>query len=383
MTDRETSGERWPEWLPLRSVLRGRTPYGAPQIEASARLNTNENPYPLPASVITSIATGVEEILSGLNRYPDRDAIELRSRLATYVNDRLLTSAHHQSKITPAHIWPANGSNEVLQSILLAFGESVAGFTPSYSMHPILTEAVGKSFKTVPLKSDFLPDIELLRGFLAAKKPEIFFLTTPNNPTGRSLPIATIAEIASMIALHRGLLIVDEAYGEFSAEESAVNLIDQHPHVVVVRTMSKAFAFAGARIGYAIARPEVIDALQLVRLPYHLSAITQAAAIAAIDHSDVLLAEVEEIRVNRDATDAALREMGFLTVPSDANFILFGGFADLNPSRAWDSAALWRALLDRDVLIRDVGIPGFLRVTIGTSEENAAFLESLRQVIGS
>jgi histidinol-phosphate aminotransferase len=375
--------ERWPAWLPLRASLRGRTPYGAPQVEASARLNTNENPYPLPAPVSASIATAITEILSDLNRYPDRDAIELRARLATYVNERLLASSHGQSKISTAQIWPANGSNEVLQSILLAFGESVAGFSPSYSMHPILTEATGKSFKAVPLKSDFLPDIELLRGFLAAKKPEIFFLTSPNNPTGRSLPLGMIAEIASMIAGHQGLLVVDEAYGEFSAQESAANLIDEYSQVVVVRTMSKAFAFAGARIGYAIARPEVIDALQLVRLPYHLSSITQAAAIAAIDHSELLLAEVEEIRVNRDATDAALREMGFVTVPSDANFILFGGFAGLNLSKAWDSTTLWRALLDHGVLIRDVGIPGFLRVTIGTSEENATFLESLRQVIGS
>ncbi len=376
--------EKWPDWLPLRESLRERTPYGAPQVEASARLNTNENPYPLPQQVADAIASAISKTLSGLNRYPDRDAIELRRSLASYVNDHLISEASKgKPRFDEKNIWPANGSNEVLQSILLAFGESVAGFAPSYSMHPILTEAAGKSFKAVPLKADFTPDIEVLRGFLTAKKPSIFFVTTPNNPTGRSISLEQIRLIADLVASHGGLLIVDEAYGEFSDQESAVMLIDEMPSVVVVRTMSKAFAFAGARLGYAIARSEVIDALQLVRLPYHLSALTQSAALAAIGESQLLLAEVAEIKRNRGQLADALEEMGFTVTPSDANFILFGGFDSLDEIRGWSSERLWQALLGHGVLVRDVGIPGTLRVTVGTNEENSTFLNSLRLVIGA
>ncbi|MGA1669807.1 MAG: aminotransferase class I/II-fold pyridoxal phosphate-dependent enzyme, partial [Candidatus Nanopelagicaceae bacterium] len=253
--------------------------------------------------------------------------------------------------------------------------------TPSYSMHPILTEAVGKPFKQVPLRSDFTPDLELLRGFLAAKRPTIFFLTTPNNPTGRSVTLETVREIALMTAENGGLLVVDEAYGEFSAVPSAINLIAEIPSIVVVRTMSKAFAFAGARVGYAIARPEVVDALQLVRLPYHLSAITQAAAIAALREDETLLSEVEEIKRDRNLVAAELASMGFEVIPSDANFILFRGFTSIPSLVGQGSGDLWRALLDQGVLIRDVGIPGALRVTIGRKEENEAFINALRRLI--
>ena len=374
----------WPEWLPLRTALRSRTPYGAPQVDATARLNTNENPYSIPESVSRRIEESIGEVLRDLNRYPDRDAIELRRAIATYVMKYLGTEDQtrgNQFEVSEANIWPANGSNEVLQSILLAFGESVAGFTPSYSMHPILTEAVGKPFKQVPLKSDFTPDLELLRGFLAAKRPTIFFLTTPNNPTGRSITLETVREIALMTAENGGLLVVDEAYGEFSAEPSAINLIKEIPSIVVVRTMSKAFAFAGARVGYAIARAEVIDALQLVRLPYHLSAITQAAAIAALREDETLLSEVEQIKRDRNLVAAELASMGFEVIPSDANFILFRGFTSIPALEDQRSGDLWRALLDQGVLIRDVGIPGALRVTIGRKEENEAFINALRRII--
>ncbi|MGA0865831.1 MAG: histidinol-phosphate transaminase [Candidatus Nanopelagicaceae bacterium] len=374
----------WPEWLPLRATLRSRTPYGAPQVDAAARLNTNENPYSIPESVSRRIEESIREVLRNLNRYPDRDVIELRRAIATYVMKHLgpgNQAQRNQFEVSEANIWPANGSNEVLQSILLAFGESVAGFTPSYSMHPILTEAVGKPFKQVPLKSDFTPDLELLRGFLAAKRPTIFFLTTPNNPTGRSVTLETVREIALMTAENGGLLVVDEAYGEFSAVPSAINLIAEIPSIVVVRTMSKAFAFAGARVGYAIARPEVVDALQLVRLPYHLSAITQAAAIAALREDETLLSEVEEIKRDRNLVAAELASMGFEVIPSDANFILFRGFTSIPSLVGQGSGDLWRALLDQGVLIRDVGIPGALRVTIGRKEENEAFINALRRLI--
>lgn len=373
--------DKWPDWLPLRESLRSRTPYGAPQVAADARLNTNENPYPLPENVARAIEESIKAVLTGLNRYPDRDAMELRKALVGYVREHMLSKTTLDGpELDEGNVWPANGSNEVLQSILLAFGENVAGFAPSYSMHSILTEAVGKSFKAVPLKGDFTPDLEVLKGFLAAKRPSVFFLTTPNNPTGRSIAIEQIGLIAGLVASHGGLLVVDEAYGEFSAQQSAITLIDEYPALIVVRTMSKAFAFAGARLGYAVARREVIDALQLVRLPYHLSAITQAAALAAIGESRLLLSEVAQIKRDRDALAQSLSELGFDVTPSDANFILFGGFDSFETIKGWTSERLWRALLERGVLIRDVGIPGTLRVTVGTSAENDSFINALRAI---
>jgi|688.fasta_scaffold194103_2 histidinol-phosphate aminotransferase len=373
--------DKWPDWLPLRESLRSRTPYGAPQVAADARLNTNENPYPLPENVARAIEESIKAVLTGLNRYPDRDAMELRKALVGYVKEHVFANATLDGpKLDEGNIWPANGSNEVLQSILLAFGENVAGFAPSYSMHSILTEAVGKSFKAVPLKGDFTPDLEVLKGFLTAKRPSVFFLTTPNNPTGRSIAIEQIGLIAGLVASHGGLLVVDEAYGEFSDQQSAITLIDEYPALIVVRTMSKAFAFAGARLGYAVARREVIDALQLVRLPYHLSAITQAAALAAIGESRLLLSEVAQIKRDRDALAQSLSELGFDVTPSDANFILFGGFDSFETIKGWTSERLWRALLERGILIRDVGIPGTLRVTVGTSAENDSFINALRAI---
>jgi histidinol-phosphate aminotransferase len=373
--------DKWPDWLPLRESLRSRIPYGAPQVAADARLNTNENPYPLPENVARAIEESIKAVLTGLNRYPDRDAMELRKALVGYVKEHVFANATLDGpKLDEGNIWPANGSNEVLQSILLAFGENVAGFAPSYSMHSILTEAVGKSFKAVPLKGDFTPDLEVLKGFLTAKRPSVFFLTTPNNPTGRSIAIEQIGLIAGLVASHGGLLVVDEAYGEFSDQQSAITLIDEYPALIVVRTMSKAFAFAGARLGYAVARREVIDALQLVRLPYHLSAITQAAALAAIGESRLLLSEVAQIKRDRDALAQSLSELGFDVTPSDANFILFGGFDSFETIKGWTSERLWRALLERGILIRDVGIPGTLRVTVGTSAENDSFINALRAI---
>jgi histidinol-phosphate aminotransferase len=373
--------DKWPDWLPLRESLRSRTPYGAPQVAADARLNTNENPYPLPENVARAIEESIKAVLTGLNRYPDRDALELRKALVGYVREHMLSKTTLDGpELDEGNVWPANGSNEVLQSILLAFGENVAGFAPSYSMHSILTEAVGKSFKAVPLKGDFTPDLEVLKGFLAAKRPSVFFLTTPNNPTGRSIAIEQIGLIAGLVASHGGLLVVDEAYGEFSDQQSAITLIDEYPALIVVRTMSKAFAFAGARLGYAVARREVIDALQLVRLPYHLSAITQAAALAAIGESRLLLSEVAQIKRDRDALAQSLSELGFDVTPSDANFMLFGGFDSFETIKGWTSERLWRALLERGVLIRDVGIPGTLRVTVGTSAENDSFINALRAI---
>ncbi|MGA1415554.1 MAG: histidinol-phosphate transaminase [Candidatus Nanopelagicaceae bacterium] len=367
----------WPQWLPLRDELRSRTPYGAPQVDADARLNTNENPHPLPEEVSRSISESISSQLASLNRYPDRDALALREALASYVNEFIASAAG----VRPANIWAANGSNEVLQTILLTFDGLVAGFSPSYSMHPLLALGTGKRFETITLGEGFSLDMNSAVTAIDSRKPSIFFLTTPNNPTGKSMTLAEIRKIVDAVARNGGITIVDEAYGEFSTVESAVDLLEETPSLIIVRTMSKAFAFAGARIGYAIAREEVISALQLVRLPYHLSSLTQLSGIAALSHAAKLLQGVEQIKSERELLSRELIALGFEVVRSDANFILFGGFTKVSAIAGWSSDQLWRELLDRGVLIRDVGISGHLRVTIGLSDENRRFIRTLREII--
>ncbi|MFZ9909119.1 MAG: histidinol-phosphate transaminase [Candidatus Nanopelagicaceae bacterium] len=367
----------WPQWLPLRDELRSRTPYGAPQVDADARLNTNENPHPLPEEVSRSISESISSQLASLNRYPDRDALALREALASYVNEFIASAAG----VRPANIWAANGSNEVLQTILLTFDGLVAGFSPSYSMHPLLALGTGKRFETITLGEGFSLDVNSAVTAIDSRKPSIFFLTTPNNPTGKSMTLAEIRKIVDAVARNGGITIVDEAYGEFSTVESAVDLLEETPSLIIVRTMSKAFAFAGARIGYAIAREEVISALQLVRLPYHLSSLTQLSGIAALSHAAKLLQGVEQIKSERELLSRELIALGFEVVRSDANFILFGGFTKVSAIAGWSSDQLWRELLDRGVLIRDVGISGHLRVTIGLSDENRRFIRTLREII--
>jgi histidinol-phosphate aminotransferase len=367
----------WPQWLPLRDELRSRTPYGAPQVDADARLNTNENPHPLPEEVSRSISESISSQLASLNRYPDRDALALREALASYVNEFIASAGG----VRPANIWAANGSNEVLQTILLTFDGLVAGFSPSYSMHPLLAMGAGKRFETITLGEGFSLDMNSAVTAIDSRKPSIFFLTTPNNPTGKSMTLAEIRKIVDAVARNGGITIVDEAYGEFSTVESAVDLLEETPSLIIVRTMSKAFAFAGARIGYAIAREEVISALQLVRLPYHLSSLTQLSGIAALSHAAKLLQGVEQIKSERELLSRELIALGFEVVRSDANFILFGGFTKVSAIAGWSSDQLWRELLDRGVLIRDVGISGYLRVTIGLPDENRRFIRTLREII--
>jgi histidinol-phosphate aminotransferase len=356
----------WPNWLPLREQLRPLTPYGAPQVPAEARLNTNENPYGPSKELAAAIAKRIGEVASTLNRYPDRDAIKLREGLASYLNK--------QTGLTLAveNIWAANGSNEILQSIFLAFGSKKAlGFIPSYSMHPLIGKVANVDWIDGHRLEDFSLDVAIAVKQIADEKPALTFITTPNNPTGSAVTVGDIEKLAIATAAVNGLLIVDEAYAEFSNQNSAATLIEKYPNVLVSRTMSKAFAFAGVRLGYLAANKIVVDALQLVRLPYHLSAITQAAAEVALDFQDELLAEVSRLAADRDQVAAALAEMGLKVIPSDANFILFGGFAQ-------SSHELWEKLLAEGVLIRDVGLAGYLRVTIGNEAENQAFLKALK-----
>lgn len=356
----------WPSWLPLASRLRELSPYGAPQLQADAVLNTNENPFPLSENLANAIGTRVTEVARNLNRYPDRDAVALRNGLAQFINSQSGTS------FGAADIWAANGSNEILQSLFLAFGEKGAlGFTPSYSMHPLISRVTGTKWIDGGRRADFSLDIDKAISEIKSAQPSLTFITTPNNPTGTSITLAEIEELAKVVP---GLLVVDEAYAEFSDEFSAVTLIQKYPQIVVSRTMSKAFSFAGVRLGYLVANPAVIDALLLVRLPYHLSAITQAAAEVALEFQSELLGNVQRLIAERIRVSSSLESLGLKVLPSKANFLLFSGF-DI------PSSDLWKALLDEGVLIRDVGLSGYLRVTIGSEAENDLFIKALTQII--
>lgn len=348
--------------LPLRDNLRGKSAYGAPQLDVAVRLNTNENPHPPSRALVDDAAEAVRIAAATMHRYPDRDAVDLRRDLAAYV------SAHTGVQVGVENIWAANGSNEILQQLLQAFGgpgRRAIGFVPSYSMHPIIADGTQTEWIEVCRAADFSLDIDAAEAAIRAAKPDVVFVTSPNNPTGQSVSPADLRRLLG--AMTTGVLIVDEAYGEFSAQPSAITLLDEYPaRLIVSRTMSKAFAFAGGRLGYLVAAPAVIDAVLLVRLPYHLSAITQAAARAALRHADETLSSVAALVAERERVSAALHTMGFRVIPSDANFVLFGEFPD--------APTAWQHFLDDGVLIRDVGIPGFLRVTIGLTDENDAFL---------
>jgi histidinol-phosphate aminotransferase len=358
---------QWPTWLPLRQDLRELSAYGAPQLPADAIMNTNENPYAPSAALAKAISERTAEVALTLNRYPDRDAVALRGKLAQFINEQ---SGTHCDL---TNIWAANGSNEIIQSLFMAFGSGVAlGFTPSYSMHPLIAKVTQVQWINGSRREDFSLDIDSAIAQIQRNKPVLTFITTPNNPTGSAISNADIEKVAKATP---GLLVVDEAYAEFSDEESAVTLITKYPHLVVIRTMSKAFAFAGARVGYLVADPAVISAMFLVRLPYHLSALTQAAAEVALDFRTELLATVATLRTDRDRVAAQLIAMGLTVIPSASNFLLFSGF-DM------PSAQLWQLMLDRGVLIRDVGLLGYLRVTIGNEAENSRFISSLSECLG-
>ena len=355
--------------LPLRDDLVGRQPYGAPQLSVSVALNVNENTHRIPEETAVDIISRLAAAVLEVNRYPDREFTGLRIALAKYL----------QRDIAPEQIWAANGSNEVLQHIFQAFGgpgRSALSFTPTYSMYPLLAEGTGTSYIAISRGDRFELTPEYVSAAILEHKPAITILCSPNNPTGTPLGIECIIAAYEAVETFNGILVIDEAYAEFAHDTNitALNLLDGRPNLLVSRTMSKAFAFAGARVGYLVADPAVIDALRLVRLPYHLSAFTQAAAEAALAHSQELLANVDDIRAQRDRIVVELRELGLDAFESDANFVLFGGLAD--------NAKIWQQLLDQDVLIRNVGIPGTLRVTAGTAAETTAFLNALRVALG-
>jgi histidinol-phosphate aminotransferase len=356
--------------LPLRDDLRGKSPYGAPQLDIPVRLNTNENPHPPTKALVDDVTASVHAVAGDLHRYPDRDAVALRTDLAAYM------TAQTGTPVTVENLWAANGSNEILQQMLQAFGgpgRSAIGFVPSYSMHPIISGGTQTEWLVANRADDFSLDTDVAVQAIKEHTPDIVFVASPNNPSGQSVPLDELRRLLEALSGNAGMLVLDEAYGEFSSQPSAVRLIDEYPaRLVVTRTMSKAFAFAGGRLGYLIAAPAVIDAMLLVRLPYHLSSITQAAARAALRHADDTLGSVARLIAERERVTEALTGMGFRVIPSDANFVLFGEFAD--------APATWQRYLDEGVLIRDVGIPGYLRATTGLAEENDALLAASARI---
>jgi histidinol-phosphate aminotransferase len=350
--------------LPIRDDLRGKSPYGAPQKAVPVALNVNENTHPIPEAVARDIVTSLAHAVLNVNRYPDREFTELRVSLAGYLGHGL----------TADNIWAANGSNEVLQQVLQAFGgpgRSLLGFTPTYSMYPLLASGTGTRWIGAERDAEYEVSPDTAAAAVRRENPDIVFLCSPNNPTGTPLSLETIKAVYDATD---GIVVVDEAYFEFApaGTESALALLDGRDRLLVSRTMSKAFAFAGVRLGYLAASPAVTDALRLVRLPYHLSALTQAAATAALAHSAEMLSMVDDIKGQRDRISAGLAELGYHPYRTHSNFVLFGGVDDPH--------ALFEALLGDGVLIRDIGLPGQMRVSAGTEAETTAFLDAMAAV---
>ncbi len=351
--------------LPLRPELVGVEPYGAPQLDVAVRLNVNENPYPPSETVVDAVARAVVEATGGLNRYPDREAWALRCALAGYLGHGLAAE----------QVWAANGSNEVMLQVLQAFGgpgRTALSFAPTYSMYPEYARHTHTRWVAGERGADFTVDPAQATALIKAIEPSVVLLASPNNPTGTALPLDTIRAV---LATASGVVVVDEAYAEFrrAGTPTALELLAEHPRLLVTRTMSKAFAAAGVRLGYVAAATEVVDALRVVRLPYHLSALTQAAATALLGQAPALLAQVDALRDERDRLAAWLQTRGLQVADSDANFVLFGCFTDRH--------RVWQGLLDRGVLIRETGPSGWLRVSIGTPAETAAFTHALTEVL--
>jgi histidinol-phosphate aminotransferase len=343
-----------------RPGLREVAPYHSPQLDVVARLNTNECPYPLPEAFVEALAERVRA--TALNRYPDGQMTELRTALAAWLG--------HPVEGT----WAANGSNEIITQLLSAYGgpgRRAVVFEPTYLLHARLSWLT----RTEVVAFDLDAPWRLASRDVAAAvdaRPDVAFVCSPNNPTGNAQPTEVVAALATDTD---ALVIVDEAYVEFGGA-TALPLIAAHPNVVVVRTLSKAFALAGARVGYALADPAVIEDLERVRLPYHLSALSQAAGIVALQHAPAAQGILRRIRDERDRIVRELDAMPGVTVhPSDANFVLFV------PERPADE--VWGELLERGVLIRDLSavVPNALRVTAGTEHEVDLFLKSLEEVL--
>ena len=334
-----------PASLPLRNDLIGEEPYGAPQLDVPVCLNVNENPYPPSHAVVRSIEKRVREAAAGLNRYPDREHMELRQAFVDYL------AKESQADLTTDEVWGANGSNEIMLQLFQAFGgpgRNAIGCDPTYSMYPEYARDTFTTWNTAPRRADFTLDVDATIAAIDANEPSMVVLTSPNNPTGTPLPMPDLERILD--------------------------------HCQNARVAGA--AFAGARVGYIAASKGIIDCLRIVRMPYHLSAVTQAAALAGFDHTDEQLSQVGHLRETREATAAWLREQTYAgkpleVAPSQSNFLMFGGHFD-------DRGAIFDEMLERGVLIRVVGPEGWLRVCMGTDEEMKVFrktlVESMRAV---
>jgi histidinol-phosphate aminotransferase len=351
------------EDLPIRRDLEGLEPYGAPQLDVPIQLNVNENTFGIPEAVALAIVERIARATLTLNRYPDREFLELRAALAKFLGFGL----------SEKDVWAANGSNEILQQFFTAFGgpeKKAISFGPTYSMYPNIARGTLTPYQELPREEGFELSAEYLKAEIARVEPDVVILCSPNNPTGNSI---SLEAIAAAYEGFDGMLLVDEAYQEFSAVDSAVSLLPGRHRLVISRTMSKAFAFAGARLGYLAADPAVVDAMRIVRLPYHLSALTQAAALAAVEHAPALLANLGEIKAQRDRIIGAAVDFGLQAYPSDSNFVLVGGIRDPD--------AIFQKLLERGVLVRMPGIPNSLRITAGTEAETTKLLAELALVL--
>lgn len=350
--------------LPLRPELVGEEPYGAPQLDVPICLNVNENPFAPSPEIAADMARALTAGATGLNRYPDREATGLRTALAAYLGHEL----------TLDNVWAANGSNEVMTHVLGAFGgpgRTLLAFTPTYSMYPEYARNTHTRYVTAPRHDDFTLTADLVLRAIADTEADVVIITTPNNPTGTPTPLAVTEAVLENTD---AIVVVDEAYQEFNdtPEDSAIALLPKYGRLIVVRTLSKAFALAGGRVGYAVAAPAVIDALRIVRLPYHLSATTQTVARVALRHAPEMLARVDELRETRAGMEEWLRMRGFAVVPSQSNFLLFGRFVDRH--------AVWAEFLEHGVLIREVGPEGYLRVCAGTPAEVDAFQRAVLEI---
>jgi histidinol-phosphate aminotransferase len=347
---------------PVRPDLELRAGYHSPQVDAEVRLNTNESPFAPPDEWRAELLAALEEV--SFHRYPDRPATELRQAVAELHG------------VTTEEVFCANGSNEVLQSVLLAFGgpgRRALLFEPTYALHSHIARITGTEVVEGRRDDDFLIDPEDAARVIAASQPDITFLCSPNNPTGRAEPRETVEGVARTAP---GLVVVDEAYGQFSPWTALGLRGPAQPGLVVTRTFSKTWALAGARLGYLVADPAVVEACEAVVLPYHLSAQTQLAGLLALRHVPEMEARVSRITEERGRVATALTDLPVDSWPSDANFILFR-------PRERDAEEVWRSLLAHSVLIRNCasweGLKGCLRVTIGTTEENDRFLQGLKE----
>ena len=337
--------------------------YHSPQVEAAVRLNTNESPFPPPPAWMAAVQEELATV--DWHRYPDRGAWALRKAVAELHG------------VAPEQVWCANGSNEVLQTLLLAYGgpgRSAAMWEPTYALHRHIAELTGTAVLEGPRNADLTLDETEVMALIEGGQPTVTFLCSPNNPTGESVPRSLVEEVVRRAP---GLVVVDEAYGQFAPWSAATLVTDDLP-LVVTRTYSKTWSLAGLRLGYCLAPREVVQAMERAALPYHLDTFTQVAGRVALRFIDDMERRVARIVEQRGRVAAALGALPVDVWPSDANFILFR-------PRERAGADVWQRLLDRSVLVRNCstwpGLDGCLRVTIGTPEENTAFLDALGEAL--